>query len=416
MTKAMTGSNERATYFGTAGVNKVMPVSDKSLWLIILIIVGAGIIAACQVGKVPMALSTVQDDLDLDLATVSWLISAFAVVGALIGIVTGFVADRTGPRRMAVIGLVVLGIGSFLGALAKGAPSLILARVVEGVGYLGVTVAAPTLIATIAPARIQERAMAIWAIFMPAGLTLVMLAAPLVKYLTWRGFWVFNAAVLIGYAILFGFALKGVTPQSKLRRPIARDIKETMSAPGPWVLACLFGIYTAAFFAVFGFLPSYLSERLAISVDSANMLSAVAIAASAGGNIVCGQLRAQGIRSTPLLLAGFVAMSLCAVGIFNSVTPAAVVVLLCVFFSFAAGLIPVLILASAPRFSPRPELVGATMGFIMQGNNVGVLVGPVVTGWAVSDYGWHAVAPVVAVCALLALSLIFSNRSLREIS
>jgi len=248
--------------------------------------------------------------------------------------------------------------------------------------------------------------MAIWATFMPVGLTLVMLAAPMLNLLSWRGFWALNALLLAAYAVLFGYVVKGQAVRVVQQRPILNDVGETMRASGPWLLGTLFAAFAAAYFAVFGFLPAYLSERLAISAATASMLSAVAIAVSAAGNIAGGLLRARGYRPTQLLYAGFSIMAICAIGIFNAATPALLIIVLCGIFSLAGGVIPVVLLASAPHSAPRPELVGATMGFIMQGNNIGLLIGPTLTGWAVAKMGWPAIAYLVVIFACVALGVL----------
>lgn len=382
--------------------------SSRSAWPAVLLIVGAGIVSAFQVGKAPMALLAVQDELGLSLAVVSWLISAFAVIGATAGAPIGLAIDRVGAKRMAVTGLLLMAAGSLLGALSTGAASLLATRVLEGLGFLGLIVAAPAMVAAVTPADNRDRAMALWATFMPIGMTLVMLAAPLLSLLTWRGFWALNAAILLGYAVLLGWGLRLPAHNQAEPRPILQDIREALVSPGPWILGGLFAAFSAAFFAVFGLLPSYLSERLEVGDDAASMLSAVAVAASGIGNIACGQLLARGFQSSNLLLAGFCVMALCAIGVFSPLVPGMAAFAFCIVFSFAGGLIPVVIFDSAPRHTPRPELLGATIGFAMQGNNIGLIVGPAASGWVVEAAGWSSVTLLLVAIAGLAMLLVFA--------
>ncbi len=58
------------------------------------------------------------------------------------------------------------------------------------------TVAAPTLLAARVAERDRNLALAMWSTFMPAGITLGMLAAPLVEQLGWRGVWAGAAAAV----------------------------------------------------------------------------------------------------------------------------------------------------------------------------------------------------------------------------
>ena len=97
---------------------------DAGLWSSILLVVSAGVASAIQVGKAPAVLSAIQADLGLSLAAVAWLMSAFAVTGALAGLPVGFLVDRLGAKRMVIGGLLAQAGGSLLGALAGGGPAL----------------------------------------------------------------------------------------------------------------------------------------------------------------------------------------------------------------------------------------------------------------------------------------------------
>jgi predicted MFS family arabinose efflux permease len=379
-------------------------MTEASRWPLIHLIVGAGIVSAFQVGKAPAALAAIQTDLGLDLPTASWLLSAFALVGGIAGIAIGIAVDHFGARRMAIGGLLLQGIASGLGASAMGAPLLLATRLVEGIGFLAVAVAGPALIVAVARGRDFSRAIAEWGTFMPVGMAVILLGAPLLGTIGWRGFWLLNASVLIAYALLLAASTQGISAATGLPRSIGSDIRDTLRAKGPWVLSGLFAAFSAAYFAVFGFLPTILSERLGLSGGIGGMLSAVAIGANAIGNLACGALLARGMRRSRLLLIGFATMALCGFGILNGEVPAILAFALCILLSLICGVIPVALIDAAPTHAPRADLVGATVGFLMQGNNVGLIVGPMMAGHLASAFGWSAVPFGVALIAGLAIA------------
>jgi DHA1 family inner membrane transport protein len=383
--------------------------AERSRWPAMLVILGAGVVSAFQVGKAPMALTAIQADLELDLATASWLLSAFAIVGALISIAIGVSVDRIGARRMAVAGLLLQGACSALGALAAGPALLMTTRVVEGVGFLAVAVAAPTLITSVARAAERERAFAVWAAFMPVGITLVMLGAPLLTALGWRGFWLLNAAILIGYAGLLAQTTEPDRPR-RATTSLLGDVRLTLAAGGPWVLAGLFGAYVSMYFAVFGFLPQILAERMAISDASASMLTAIAVGAGALGCLLCGQLLSRGARPLSILLGSFAVAALCGFGVFSGSVPGTLAYLLAIVLSFIGAFIPVVLIDGVPRHGPRPELIGTTMGFLIQGNNAGLMLGPAAAGAIAETSGWPAVSWLLAGFAVVGLVLSFGVR------
>jgi DHA1 family inner membrane transport protein len=358
------------------------------------LIVGAGIVSAFQVGKAPLALDAVRADLELSLAVAGWLLSAFAIVGAVAGMAIGLAAGRAGMRRLAVGGLLLQALGSAIGGGAGGAPLLLASRAVEGLGFLAVIVAAPALLAAITPAPRAGRVFALWSTFMPVGMTIILVAAPLLPVLGWRGLWLANAALLAGYALVVALRTKGLSLPPPAEH-IGEDARDTLSRRGPWLLAGLFTVFCTAFFAAFGFLPTILGERLAVSPPAASLLTALAILASAGGNLFCGRLIARGWSGRGLL----------GIGIFTPSMPAAGAYVSCLMFSAISGLIPVVLFDAAPHHAPRPDRAAASMGLLMQGNNLGLLVGPAAAGLLAGSLGWPSLAALVAVVALAGIAL-----------
>lgn len=400
----MTTAITTGTDAGQAGLR--MDDDPRSAgWNTVFIIAGAGVVSAFQVGKAPMALGAVQQDLGLSLVVVSWLISAFAIIGAFVGAPVGLAADRIGTRRMILGGLALQALGAGLGSLSPGVELLMVSRVVEGLGFMAVLVAAPAMIFATVAKRMQDRAIAVWATVMPVGMTTVMLASPLLTLLEWRGFWLLNAAILFAYAVFFACAIPVSRAAIADGRRIGTQLRLALATPGPWALATIFAAFSAAFFVVFGFLPTLLTERFGLGRDLASMVAAIAIAASGVGNLVAGFLLASGRKPLHVLAAGFLVMALFGFGVLTGDMSWIVIAIFAVLFAFMAGLIPVVLMDSVPRFATRPELVGATMGLAMQGNNVGMLLGPAAGGALAASLGWPSVAIAMALVSVAAVVL-----------
>lgn len=374
------------------------PATDRAA---LVLVIGAGIVSAFQVGKVPVALQSLRADLGVDLGAVSWVLSAFALVGALASLLIGAVSDRLQARRAVIAGLAVQAAGSALGALATGLPSLLATRSLEGLGFLAVTVAAPAMVVAATTPASRKRAFAAWATFMPVGMAVVMLAAPLLGRLGWRGLWWANAALLAGYAVVLAVGtrrLRGTAAVDTVRDGVLRSLWDALGSTGAWFLAGQFCAYTAVFFALFGFLPTLLGDRLDVGDAAAGMLSAIAVAAGAAGCIACGVLLTRGWRASHLLVVGFSTIAFCSIGILLLPLPGEPAYALCVLFSFAGAFIPVVIFDAAPRLAARPSLPGSVVGLATQGNNAGIVIGPAAAGAIAGTAGWPWVAvPIVAV-------------------
>lgn len=389
---------------------------STSACLALALVIGAGIVSAVQVGKATLALPSIRADLGVDLAAASWVLAAFALVGALASLPVGAIADRFQARPTVIAGLLLQAAGSALGAMAAGLPWLLAARVLEGLGFLAVTVAAPVMVVAATAPAARKRAFAAWATFMPAGMALVMLAAPLLTTLGWRGLWWINALVLAGYALALALGTRALraASTSAARDGAWRGLRGTLGDGGAWFLAGQFFACSAVFFALFGFLPTLLGERLAVGAGMAGVLSAIAFAAGVAGCLACGALLQRGWRAAHLLALAFCTLALCGVGILLVPLPGVLAYALCLLFSFAGAFIPVVIFDAAPRLSPRPAALGAMVGLAMQGNNAGMVIGPVVAGAIAGAAGWAWVAAPVVLAALLTAASAWSFRQRLE--
>ena len=133
-------------------------------WAAVLAIVGAGVVAALQVAIIAAPL--LRRD-GLDLAAVGSLTAVFSVLGMVGGIAAGGAIARFGARRMLLLGLAATALGTAAGAAAPGYSALLASRVLEGLGFLMITVAGPAALQRlVTPAR-RDLAFALWSCYMP---------------------------------------------------------------------------------------------------------------------------------------------------------------------------------------------------------------------------------------------------------
>ena len=81
-----------------------------------VLVVGLGVSCALHVGKLPVAIPLLQEELSLTLVQAGFLLSLVQLAGMSVGLLVGLMADRLGPRRVMTWGLCILAGGSLLGA------------------------------------------------------------------------------------------------------------------------------------------------------------------------------------------------------------------------------------------------------------------------------------------------------------
>ncbi|MGX1790693.1 MFS transporter [Bosea sp. NPDC055332] len=388
-----------------------MPAA-RTDWLAVAVVVAGGIVAALQVGKAAIAMPLVQAEFGLDLGTLGWLASIFAVLGMVGGIPVGTLAIGLGARRVFLLGLLAVAAGAFLGATAPRFPMLLASRVVEGLGFLLITIAGPAILQRAASPAHRDIAMALWSCFMATGIALAMLAG---LWLTdWRMIWQITGALAVAAIVLTMLVVPtSDSGASSSWAALASDAGAVLSARGPLLLALTFALYALMFFALFSFLPVLLMQRMQVSLATAGVLSALASAVNIIGNLAAGMLLVRGVSRVGLIVFASLVMGLCAIGIFLGLLPDTATFLLCVLFSMVGGIIPATLLSSAPVLAPTAALTPVVIGLLMQGSNLGQVVGPVAIGGVIEALGWPSAAGLVGGTAVLAILTALGLRGAR---
>ncbi|MBI1683842.1 MFS transporter [Caulobacter hibisci] len=375
-----------------------------ALWLI-------GVLAAAQLPKIAVLAPVLRETFHLSLAQAGLLVSLLEIGGAVFGIAAGLALGRFGGRRFLVSGLAVLLVTSVVEALAPTVGVLFAARAIEGVGYVLVVIAAPTMIVAIAPDRIRGQALVLWSTFVPVGVAVGSGVTGLAVAATSP-----KGAMLL-WAVLCALGLFAASRQARGTRSEARM---TWPAPAAVVLTFGFGLFTVFVCALTMLLPSFLTEQAGASLSGASLatglVSLTALPASAIAMRILHAAGADPRRAVvatvvPALLAG----ALVSVFVFHP----AVVASGAAAVSVVAGLASLLGgIASPMVFARLPSLAGATgsddpriaaaNGLLTQFGAGGALIGPPLGGLVVGRWGWQGLGVCVAVLAVAMLAAILA--------
>lgn len=333
--------------------------------------------------------------------------------------VIALTADRIGHRRLVLAGTAVCLTGSLLGAFAGSIETLLLTRIVEGLGFIAMLVAAPTLLMRLAAAHDQRRVMTLWSSYMPAGTGLMMLIAAVVLPITsWRVVWLVAAgasAIMLAALLLRALPRPELGPQAPASRPVLHEMAEVATNGGPLALAVCFGAYACCWFTIIGFLPTLQVERLGMATSTAAIVTAGVTIANILGNQMAGWLLRRGMPRVTLIVGASLSMAFCAAGIFADGMPDLARLALAALYSAVIGVIPGALFTALPVHAPRPELLGASTGLMLQGSNIGTLLGPPITGALVTDGGWSSAAWLTSIAlGITAASGIFLHRRERR--
>ena len=383
--------------------------TGATAWLIVFLAIFGGMLAATQVGKAHIALPAIRSDLALSLVSGSWLISAISLVGLFGASLVGILAARYGFRRFITLGLVVLAAFGVYGSTATSEVPLVISRFFEGVGFMMVIIGAPSLIAAVTLEKDRRFALGAWGAFMPGGIALATWLGPsMMAHAGWRGLWAWGAVLLL----VFAFCFEALTRRAKgLAKGIAKghcapDILRALTNPGAVCLALILGSYALQHLGIMALFPSFLKERFHLPAEEIGQLNSIAMASNILGNVAAGFLLQYGFSRSFLMQGAFLVVALSGLGIFSLNLPwqgsfAFAFLLCCV-----GGIVPGCVLASVPHFSGTQ--VAAANGLVVQGGNLGMVLGPILISSVVARYGWPF-APMVAIAvAVLGAGFVFA--------
>lgn len=356
------------------------------------LVLGTGVSSALHIGKLPVAIPALQRDLGLDLVQAGFLLALVQVAGMLLGLLIGLAADRLGPLRVMRAGLLLLALGSALGAMATDVTQLLWTRALEGLGFLLSVLPAPALMRhwVRQPATLA-RALGWWGTYMPAGTALALLVgAALMDWLGWRGLWWGLAGTsLLAWGALVRSASGAASHGQRSALPLWPRLRCTLREPAPWLMALAFFCYSGQWLAVVGFLPTVYSQA-GIHGLALGALSALAAAVNMTGNVAAGRGLARGLPPGGLLAAGYTAMTVGALLAFGAAGFPVLQYLAVLLFSALGGLVPGTLFGLAVRLAPGPDTVSTTVGWMQQWSSLGQFIGPPVVAWlALQVGGWQ---------------------------
>ncbi|MGP9822063.1 MFS transporter [Salinarimonas sp. NSM] len=355
-------------------------------WAAVVCAYLAGIAAAAQLGRLTPRLGEIQEAVGVGLSAAGLLVSLVTLVGAVGGIVAGALVARLGEARAIVGGLWLTAAGIAAAAAAPAFAGLAGSRAVEGIGYLLVVVAAPSLMANVASDADRPRVMALWSTFIPVGLTLagaIDLLAP--DALSWRGLFLVHAALVAMTALAAGLGLRGV------RRP-GEAQEESLSfgrvSRAGLLLAGGFSGFAAILLAVASLYPAYAAAQGAERAVAAIVVGFAA--AGAPGSLATGAAIARGVDRGRLLALGLGGATLAlACAALVGASPAGLLAV-GVAAGAALGVVPATVFGAIREVARDAVEVVRINALIAQLGCLGSLAGPPLVGLVVDRAGWTA--------------------------
>ncbi len=407
-----------------------MKLFGTARWTVVGLLFLGGMINYLDRSALSVAAPFLTKELTLSPSELGWVFSAFFMGYAAFCFVGGYAADRFGGRNVFAVASVIWSVFCGLTAVVFNYASLLIVRVIFGMGEGPYGSATNKLVSNWFPRRQQASAVG-WA---NAGTPLGgAVAGPIVGFIalaySWRASFVVIAIIGLCWAAAWMLIVTDRPEQNARtsvaeRTLIATDQETPRAGPPvklrgllvrPGVLATAFAFFGYAYILYFflSWFPSYLTMQQHLSLKSMSWVSAIpwllGFIGLAGGGMVSDalyRLTGNAVLSRKLVLVGgllIAAVCVALAGTVTSVRAAVTLMTVSVFFMYLTGNTYWAIILD----TIEKARVGGVSGFVHLIANLAGIVAPAVTGYMVQATGTFTSAFVLtgAIAVLGALSV-----------
>ena len=369
-----------------------------------------------------------RDDLGISNTQAGWLMAQFFISYTIFQLPAGFLGDRFGPRKTLTWGAIISIAGNLIFSQATSFGILSLGQLANGLGQSMGWTSSLKLIVSWFPRSRRATAIGLFATCVTAGSSVgIRLSGWLGDHLGWRSSFIIPPVLLAIVAVLFWMMVKD-NPGEKglpefddeilLERQIENDPRSRLSLVLSnrilWSVALVYFCFVYVQFGCLVWIPSFLTEGYAMSVDRASTLTALVLLPGVFASPLAGFLSDHyfGGRRKPLLLTGMFILALSTFLLSREVS-----------ISLAAGLLaivglmiimPDVLLAAYPSDILSRKLSATGMGFLTTFTSIAGIITTPLSGKIIDLFDsyiavFFSFAVVALAGALLTLRIQESN-------
>ncbi len=379
----------------------------RSSWFILFVVLLASVAGPLNQFKAPPVLRLLMDAFTVPVSKAGLFMSVFSFAGLILAIPGGFIFQKFGYRATGLIAALALVVGAAMGAASLNAGTMLTSRFIEGIGNSLIAMVAPAVIALWFSVEKRGKAMGIWSAFVPLGSIVMFSLAPfLAGRWDWQGVWWFGCLYALFVGFLFYLFIASEPPRLAAeeaplpeRSHTRSGLKGVLRNRDLWLLSCLWGCFSFCFTSFLTWTPTFLRDVHGLSLTRASFVMSAMAMLGIVGCPIAGWIsdKAQSRKLVCLLPM----MAMLALWPLASVAGSRFFVPLALTTGFLAGFPPTGVFAATSEVVREEGARGMAMGVIQIGQNVGLLLGPLVFGTIIQLFGgWQvafwALVPVTA--------------------
>lgn len=354
-------------------------------------------------GTVAVAAPVMKAELGLSATAFGTAVSAFFWIYAPVQVFIGWLCDRFSVYRLMALGVVIWAAGTFLMGFVGGFLSLLVLRVMLGVGESFAFPGSSKIIARHVPAESRGVANCALAMGIALGPAVGTLAGGMiVASLGWRAMFVAFGLVTLLWLVPWQQVTAGLPSRPFDDEGEAVPIAKLFKSFGLWAMAVGHGTSNYGLYFVLTWLPLYLVQQRGLSIEQMTVVASAAYAVQAVAALVIGHLSDRWTRSgrseaairRAMLSVGHLISAIAILAIAATSSMQVVVILLCIACAaHAAGGVNIWCLA---QIFAGPRAAGNWAGIQNALANIAGIVGPVISGVLIDRAGFGSAFTLAA--------------------
>lgn len=173
------------------------PIAKRKRLIYMAVMVFAavgGVLYGYDLGVIAGALLFVGQEIPMTIQQVSFLVGAYLFGGAIATLLSGPLADWFGRKLLIMLSSVVFLVGVLFVVVADTYTTLLLGRVIQGVGVGIITIVVPLFLSESLPAALRGRGVSVFQLLLTAGILLAGVVDDLfIRSGDWRGMFMMSA-------------------------------------------------------------------------------------------------------------------------------------------------------------------------------------------------------------------------------
>jgi len=369
-------------------------------WRSISLVYLYSILTSASISKLVPIQAELERTFGATAASIGIAISLISVSSAIAATVGGAIIDRVGARRAIIFTSIIVAVSDVIGFFSTSLFMLDVARLIEGIEFIGIIAAAPALIIATTSGPLRVKAMSLWSTYTPTGYSLgLLLGAPFAGTSIWRWNFIVHGGLFLLAACLGGMlppSPKAPDRDSSTRgRSRFLELLSTYREIKPLRLSVANAFLVSIGLGTSVVIPAYFARTHHVSIGTSSAILAFANAAMILGGIVAGLLLTRNIPALRLYLMTALGGILSGVLLYAPRVSFPVAVAMLLVWLLTTGGAVAIIMSLLPHVVRDPQRGAAASGLLAQVMAFGTLVTPAIFFSMLSKGNWIYFAAVV---------------------